>query len=654
MSEAVSSFELRTALRLTLHAASYIEDVAALEEDGAPRCNSRQFRELVNAILYSRSFILTYQAVLLCLLGVFTIVHLGLKFSRLWRRRTVHMRRTIAEERGVGPKNLPQLPDVNGMEGQGDMGSSSSSTLVGTPRFPSPKLSALANERTQLLPSSKNSASISRRVRAIRYLRGWFTYQPRPIAAVHKTLPSNAMSLTVVVLIGINIFYTLYKVPFTIPMLFVFADRTSLVFVANLPWLYLFAAKNQPIKLLTGYSYESLNILHRRLGELMCLAALFHSLGMIGVWYTLLRPVGFSFASFILSKIILLGIGAFVAYESLYVKSLGSFRQQWYELFLGLHIILQVIALILLFFHHHGSRIYVGIALAIFLIDRMVYRMTVKSSSHPAELCIYDDKKTVGVHLSIPLGKKPALRKRIFGTNITAGWKPTDHVFLTVPAISRKHVIQSHPFTITSWAPDAKVDVAELDLLVRAQDGFSGDLLRHAESREEAVVRLDGPYGSQHAIEMLQDSNMCVLVAGGSGIAVTWPAVWAVLKAAKLQNTDTENSAGSEFQKRILFVWVVQKAAHLSWLGKDQVTELRSRGVIVMIPAPTEEKGRPDVASIIDSWITNNDYKFCNGQGRIGVVCSGPDSMGRTVRNTCAALQGRGRDVTVCIEKFGW
>jgi hypothetical protein len=39
---------------------------------------------------------------------------------------------------------------------------------------------------------------------------------------------------------------------------------------------------------------------------------------------------------------------------------------------------------------------------------------------------------------------------------------------------------------------------------------------------------------------------------------------------------------------------------------------------------------------------------------RIGVVGSGPDSMGRTVRNTCAEMLRDGWNVGVLIEKFGW
>jgi hypothetical protein len=139
----------------------------------------------------------------------------------------------------------------------------------------------------------------------------------------------------------------------------------------NLPLLYICSAKTQPLKFLTGYSYESLNIFHRRLGEIMCFEALLHTLGMAGVWYTLLRPTGLTFSRFIFNKTVLTGIGAFLAYELLYLTARPYFRHLWYELFLGLHVFLQAGALIFLFFHHSESRLYVVIAMAIFIIDRV-------------------------------------------------------------------------------------------------------------------------------------------------------------------------------------------------------------------------------------------------------------------------------------------
>ncbi|MCJ1413124.1 hypothetical protein MMC19_007228 [Ptychographa xylographoides] len=650
MGEAISSVELRAAMRFALRGAPFVPGRLDAALEGPFSGNNPHFRALIAGIQFSRRFIWTYQAVAVFLLICFTLSHWTTKLSR-WRRSRGGSRRG----RGL------DIPDThsdaaatteNGTCHKG-VGSSSSSTLLGS-GLSTPKAIVPVDERSPLIPDAGNTVSMVRKSWGMQTVRSWLTYQPRSIPIINKTLPSNATSLTILVLIAINLFYVLYGIPFQVLMLFVFADRVSLVFVANLPWLYLFAAKNQPIKRLTGYSYESLNIVHRRLGEIMCLLALLHSVGMLGVWYTLLSPLGISFVQFLLSKIILLGIGALFAYEALYFTSLGSFRQRWYELFLGLHIFLQVAALALLFFHHHGSRVYVFIALVIFLIDRLVYRMTIKTTSYRAHLCVHEDQKTVGVTVEIPFTKKPSLFNRILGSNISTGWKSTDHVFLSIPTISRKHIVQSHPFTIASRAPAAEDEAAELSLTIRAQDGFSGDLLRYAKGHANTIVKLDGPYGSEDAVDMLQNSNACIIVAGGSGIAVTWPLVWALLDRGKEITSDLEHDSLSANQKRVLFIWVVQKAAHLSWLDKNFAEQLESQGVRVIVPSPTEESGRPDVGHMIDTWIINNDSELQHGRSRTGVVCSGPDGLGRSVRNTCAALQASGRDVSVSIEKFGW
>ena len=239
------------------------------------------FRKIIEGIQFSRQFILSYQVVLLCSLLLCTSIH-WISRLRCWLRVRRMGRARHDDEIKTGR-------------------SSSSSTLNSATIEPiakldetSPLLQADCHKRTLL-------SSMTCRTRA------FFVYQPSPIPVIHKTLPSNGCTLLILAFLALQVFYTLYNVHLSVPMLFVLADRAGLVFVANLPLLYLLAAKNQPIKLLTGYSYESLNIFHRRLGEIMCLLALLHSLGMLGVWYTILRPTGSTFASFVLSKIILLG-----------------------------------------------------------------------------------------------------------------------------------------------------------------------------------------------------------------------------------------------------------------------------------------------------------------------------------------------------------
>lgn len=641
---------LRFALKATQQ--SKAQDVwSTTQSKDRPRAQDPRFRKLVQGILFSRQFILSYQLVLLGLLLVFTVRHWGLRLQS-WRIR----RRRSRAERERGATSDSSNP-----------ASSSSSTFWGSNvSTPKDENQEAGGERTPLLPLKSNPESKSQQPTWRKTLKAWLTYQPRPIPIINKTLPSNSISLAVVTLWVLQIFYTFYHTPLSISLLFVFADRTSLVFVANLPLLYLFAAKNQPIKVLTGYSYEALNIFHRRLGEVMCLLALLHSAGMIGVWYTILRPTGFSLARFLFSKIILLGLGAFIAYELIYFTSLGSFRQRWYELFLGLHIVLQAAALVFVWFHHHNSRPYVGAAFAIYFIDRIVYRILLKRKSLRATLQTTEDGGTVILRADVPQprGRFPYLT---FGKrNIHLGWRPTEHIFLSMPALAPEHIIQAHPFTIASKAPSAiwssSSDTQELKLIIRAQDGFSKDMVHYSKTHNTARIHIDGPYGSQNAVNLLRDSDTSIVIAGGSGIAVAWPLIWSLISSLSLSDDDEENpemslSLQTQKNRRILFIWVIREASHLSWLEPNALQSLTDCGVEVFIPPPTSKCGHPDLKKIVEEWVRKSssvgDDKR-RGKERIGLVCSGPDGMNRSIRNVGADTIRRGYDLDVEIEKFGW
>jgi hypothetical protein len=70
--------------------------------------------------------------------------------------------------------------------------------------------------------------------------------------------------------------------------------------------------------------------------------------------------------------------------------------------------------------------------------------------------------------------------------------------------------------------------------------------------------------------------------------------------------------------------------------------------VKVVVSRATEEIGRPDLPCLMESLVAEGVWK------RIAIVGSGPDSMGRAVRNTCAEMVRDGWDVGVTVEKFGW
>lgn len=168
---------------------------------------------------------------------------------------------------------------------------------------------------------------------------------------------------------------------------------------------------------------------------------------------------------------------------------------------------------------------------------------------------------------------------------------------------------------------------------------------------------------------MVQASGCAVLVAGGSGIAVVFPVVWALLCGEGEGGHEDEGFGdglgdenkgkvagrrerrGQQRQKRrVHLLWVTHARAHREWVPGMQLAELEARGLDLVIPEPTEEVGRPDVGGIVNGWIEG-----AAAEGReVGVVVSGPDGMNRAVRNVCAGAVGKGRDVRVAVEKFGW
>lgn len=643
MDQTISLADFHLFLHLSLHASS-TSSKEAFSLEGPKEGNDRHKGPIFEAISFSRNLMPTYIKFMILVLIGFTARHWISKL-RSWRGRR-------KRANGARVEVKMNAEDTYGLSNSSSEASSSSSTLRALSSSPKTlKSYPESGEQSPLLLKNQQNPRQSRASQVCWAIKACLVYQPKPIPLFNKSLPSNGSSLTILVFIGIQIFFAFYRLPVSFPAILVTSDRAGLLFAGNLPILYLFAAKNQPIKLLTGYSYESLNIVHRRLGEVMCLLAFLHSAGMFAYWYAVLRPIGHTFVEFLSSEIILWGIGAFVAYELIYFTSLGTFRQRWYEVFLGMHVSLQTLALVFLWFHHHGTRPYVHAALAIYIVDRFIYRMVLKTKRTKGILEVKDDKDTVVLSASVPTSEKRWKWSNFLNSNLTHGWKATEHVFLTVPELSRTNTFQAHPFTIVSKAPSLFETDLHLELIIRAHNGFSRDLLRYGEGHQTVAIRLDGPYGSQSAVDMLQDSEICIIVAGGSGIAVTWPLAWSAVDAQ--MDDDLEFMAISH-PKKILFVWIVRDSSHLDWLGPGKLEELRRKGVEVFIPSPTAQNGHPDIEDIIGSWITKCASLHFENNPKVGVVCSGPDGLNRTVRNTCSTLVYHGRNVSVGIEKFGW
>lgn len=340
------------------------------------------------------------------------------------------------------------------------------------------------------------------------------------------------------------------------------------------------------------------------------------------------------------------GVYAFSVYALLALGSLSSVRTWCYELFLASHVFLQAAGLALLWLHHFRTQGYVLAALLIFLLDRTVWRLSLKKMNVKVDLEVLEDGQTVRVSGNWPV-KKPLSWRQFFGTGMQKGWEPSQHVFITVPGISRKHAVQAHPMTIASAAPildESGSGHAWFNLIIRAKDGFSKELLEHARVFDSATVRLDGPYGSLHALEMLEASDVAVIVAGGSGIAVAYPLLWHLLHNQPREHLDDRS-------QRVCLLWVVQDASHISWIGDERLAELRELGCRVIVPPPSRKHGRPDACGLLTDCVNELVAEWDES---VGVVVSGPDGLNRDIRNACAKMISKGRNCEVAVEKFGW
>jgi hypothetical protein len=608
---------------------------------GDPEKN-QYLRDLIDGILEGRRIAATYNLVVLGVVLLLSVLHLYSTYRD--RRKWMERVNNNSAPDGKRVAGAPQ-PSHNG-EGE----SSSSSTLVGGDDIPpDTKQTDLDLEERPLLGSARD-----RRIwRPLWGVKAWLAYQPQPLPIINRQLPANGASVFVLAWLGLNVFLHFYRLPLESKYFFLFAERCGCMFIVNLPLLYLLAAKTQPLRVLTGRSYEALNIFHRRLGEMMCLIGAVHMVSML-IWRFCLEPDwllrGDTAREYLLHPLILEGFGALMSYELLYFTSLGSFRQRWYEIFLASHVILQTLALVFLWFHFHTSRPYVGISSAIFLIDRLVWRLTLKSFTTIASLSILEDGESLMLSADWDIPSTPTSKlASLFQHNIQIGWSPTDHVFLTIPALGRTHALQSHPFTIASAAPpipswdvtstvSSRPPHAWLSLLIRSHNGFTASLLHHAllHPNLPLQIRLDGPYGSPHALSLLRASSTAILIAGGSGIAVIYPLAEALLLH------------GQTCGQKVKMLWVVHSDLHRRWIPEERLAELREMGAEVMVSEPTGLVGRPDVGGYVTGWIEDD------GEGDVGVVCSGPDGLNRGVRNVCARETERGRRVAVAVEKFGW
>ncbi|KAH8804906.1 hypothetical protein F5884DRAFT_835327 [Xylogone sp. PMI_703] len=434
-----------------------------------------------------------------------------------------------------------------------------------------------------------------------------------------------------------------------------YGKRVGRICASNICLLVFLAMKNTPLSFMTSYSYKYLNILHRLAG--------WTTMAMI-VLHVILYLIAYSYRdkmdSFRSRNIIYGEVAAACAFV---MCLFAAMRRRFYELFYITHVSFFIVLVVAIRLHRPK--------LSMWLVWFCLFMGVVWSTDRilRALKLIFYAPGNYATLTPLPHG----------GVKITLKRKAhicrsgTSHLYLWIPAI---RPFETHPFTVASAEP--------LELVIKAYDGFTKSLVKHANENPGVVLRasIQGPYNS---LSHIGDFSHLILVAGGGGASFTFGAAIQALRVAE--------SKGKSI--RIDFIWALRHEEQLTWFSRDlevlknspsvsiilhntscasssssstnaTVTEKSSPALsrsgsdleknmaaAEVIPADLVlRQGRPDIAALVREYARRGGEALI---GRVLIAACGPVSMLDVVRE-CGrkAIRESEVPVEVHLETFGW
>ncbi|KAG8694759.1 hypothetical protein FRC08_008277 [Ceratobasidium sp. 394] len=311
--------------------------------------------------------------------------------------------------------------------------------------------------------------------------------------------------------------------------------RAGFVCISQAPVVVLLGVKNGPIGALLGKGYEKLNYIHRWVGQLMFLAALFHVVGYLVKW-TKTGTIA------IASKNQVWGWFAFGGLVLLATLSLPAIRKSSYALFWHAHWIGFFMFTIASCYHVPACVPYGIAGLAIYVLDQLVRLV----KSHVTTATITPVPALKCTQLSVP--------------HLTRGWRAGQHVRVRVlnSGVGALGWAETHPFTIASVsAPNGGGD--GLTLLCKRAGDWTENLYKMSQPSSASEtgsgmgarvhVVIEGPYGGPGSA-IPSSFTSALIVCGGSGITFGTSTVEELVVGAE---------TGSTRARRVELIWVVQE-----------------------------------------------------------------------------------------------
>ncbi|GAA5901561.1 hypothetical protein JCM6882_006312 [Rhodosporidiobolus microsporus] len=458
-----------------------------------------------------------------------------------------------------------------------------------------------------------------------------------------------------------------------------FSRRCGRMAVANYPWLFMFAGRNNIISTMTGIPYQEIRFYHILMGAIAFIETFIHTFAYIA-HFSIYQGMA-ALAEDYTELYFKMGIVATVFMFTNCVFGLKWIRRRSYEIFLVLHVIGAALILAGSWYHRPIIHEWVYASAGIWIFERLTRAVfhfaSIVNSRFIVRRPVVRAQATVSngaIKLSVPYPH--------------GDWQPGQHAYISfwgADLLRRPHLYgQAHPFSISNTPDESSPENRELKFVLRIHKGITRELATlierkcaakgNGDATADCLVSIEGPHGWAPRAE---EFDSVLLIAGGSGI--THP-------SSILADVCRQAAAGNAVCSNIKLCWALQHFEQKAWV-EETLAQARADASKANLPlsvdlyitrsaspassgtsTPTsgslpslDEKkfdlgdevdfagkarrfaGRPDIASEIERTVAESS-------GRTLIVACGPAALADEVRRLSSSFVAS--SVEVQIAKF--
>ncbi|KAF2725974.1 hypothetical protein K431DRAFT_238308 [Polychaeton citri CBS 116435] len=455
------------------------------------------------------------------------------------------------------------------------------------------------------------------------------------------------------------------------------SDRTGMLAIGNLPILWLFATRNNPLLWATGWSFAAYTRLHRWVARITTFEIIIHAVG-----YSVLESRRGRYKEAWAEQYWYCGVIALIMMSFLLISSVYIIRKKFYDLFLTLHVIFATTCLVTVYFHvkifDNEFKPYVWASVAFWSFDRLLRIIrTVFNGVLP---------RMKGVKALAMYNRKTGLI-RLDVTDFFPYRRPSPGTYYYIYEPGNIRGYESHPFTTCSWtdrsiseaiSPALSVtnefDEKKGDLsaavrsatsgseensetrhtfLIKPHAGFTSRLQNKLSAMPEndtceVTILLEGAYGT--LLDLRRFSNV-LIIAGGTGVAAAISHTYFLLSGPNSTSIRTvwavrDNKLVDDVCRQELRDACASHNFSLEVYLTSQKSEADTPSP--SFPSLTFKPGRPDVLGVITK-------ARAQSTSSLAVICCGSDKITDACRKAVVnALCEPGNDVEFFNESMVW